>query len=113
MKNCPFCNQPLEDEVTKCLFCDKPLVVTAVAASAKEKTKWYHSTGSLIVGFFVVGPLILPAVWSNPKFDKNAKIIITVVCLLATYYVTAAVLKSFSGISKYYNVEEQILNGTF
>ena len=111
MKNCPFCNQPLEDDVTKCLFCDKPLVVAATAS--KAKAKWYHSTGSLIVGFLVVGPFILPAVWSNPNFDRNKKIIITAVCLLATYWVGAVFVKAMSGIGKYYNIEEQLLNGTF
>ncbi len=111
MKNCPYCNQPLEDEVTKCLFCDKPLIVAA--AAPKAQAKWYHSTGSLIVGFFVVGPFILPAVWSNPKFDKNKKIIITVACLLVTYWMASACIKAMSGIGQYYNIEEKILNGTF
>ena len=54
MKKCPFCGEDIEENLTRCPFCDKTIgEVTA------KKMKWYHRTSSLVVGFLVVGPLIL------------------------------------------------------
>ena len=49
-----------------------------------EKCKWYFKGSTLIVAFFVVGPLILPAVWLNPHFSRRKKIVFTVLCIAFT-----------------------------
>ena len=95
--NCPFCQNPLEKGISECPFCGKVVNVFAV-----KKTKWYHSTTSLIAGFLLVGPFILPAVWINPRFSKKTKMIITLLCLFITYLMTKFFIKSVQTISEYY-----------
>ena len=94
---CPFCQNPIEAEISECPFCGK-----VVSPPAAKKTKWYHSTTSLIAGFLLVGPFILPAVWINPRFSKKTKMIITLLCLFITYLMTKFFIKSVQTISEYY-----------
>ena len=95
--NCPFCQNPIEAGISKCPFCGK-----VVGVSAAKKTKWYHSTNSLIAGFLLVGPFILPAIWINPRFSKKTKVTITFLCVFLTYLVTKFFIKSIQTISEYY-----------
>lgn len=39
----------------------------------------------MVVAFLVAGPLMLPMVWLNPKFDLLKKAIITALVLAVTY----------------------------
>ncbi|MFH0855259.1 MAG: hypothetical protein V1869_01900 [Candidatus Omnitrophota bacterium] len=49
---------------------------------AKPKGKWYFKTASLIAGFLLVGPFVLPLIWSNPDFSGRKKIILTAVIII-------------------------------
>ena len=99
MKTCSFCAKEVFDEAKKCPFCDTPF--------GEKKVKWYFKTSSLIVGFLMVGPFVLPAVWFNPHYSQQKKIIITAVILLITFLLTLATVKAISSIGQYYG---QILN---
>ncbi|MFH0918427.1 MAG: hypothetical protein V1830_04770 [Candidatus Omnitrophota bacterium] len=70
----------------------------------QENPKWYFKTWSLVASFLCVGPFMLPLVWSNPRFSKNSKIMITVVVLVVTYIMTEFLLKSLKNISSYYQL---------
>ncbi len=71
---------------------------------AQKDPKWYFKTWPLVVAFLCVGPLMLPLVWTNPRFSKNAKLIITVVVLVITFALAELLLKSMQNIASYYRL---------
>ncbi len=71
-----------------------------------DKPKWYFQTWSLVVSFLCVGPFMLPLVWTNPRFSKNVKIVISIAVLFFTYLVSMLFFKSLTSINSYY----QLLN---
>lgn len=64
--------------------------------------KWYFKTYVLITAFLCVGPLALPLLWFNPRFNLRNKIIITVIVLTVSYYLTILTVKSLQSIAVYY-----------
>ncbi len=69
-----------------------------------QQPKWYFKTWSLVVSFLCVGPFMLPLVWSNPRFSKKLKIIITIVVVVITYILTEFLAKSLKSIISYYRL---------
>lgn len=43
----------------------------------KKKSKWYHSTTSVVIALLTLGPFALPMVWYNPRYSRIRKILIT------------------------------------
>jgi len=97
MKQCPYCNQEIQDDVKKCTFCTASLI-------SEAQIKWYFRTHVLIVGFLCVGPFILPLVWLNPHLSQKKKIVITVITLAFTYLLTVWVMRAVSSIVEYYKL---------
>lgn len=69
---------------------------------SKEKEKWYFKRSSLIVGFICVGPLILPLVWSNPRFSGKRKAIISAVVVILSLLLAVLTFNSLKSINNYY-----------
>jgi len=70
----------------------------------QNQPKWYFKTWSLVVSFLCVGPFMLPLVWTNPRFSKKSKIIITVVVVIITFIMTEYLVKSLKTIAAYYQM---------
>ena len=66
--------------------------------------KWFFKTHIIIIAFLSVGPLALPLVWFNPRFNRKTKIIISVLAIILTYYLIISVTKSLKSIIAYYRL---------
>lgn len=67
-----------------------------------DPNKWYFRTYVYVIAFLCIGPLALPLVWINPRYNIAKKIVITVVSLVVSYFIAAALVKSTESIYKYY-----------
>ena len=66
------------------------------------KIKWYQKTSMILMAFLAVGPLALPLVWVNPRYDLTKKILGTVLTLVATYILWILMKDAFERISNQY-----------
>jgi len=70
---------------------------------ADKDPKWYFQTWSLVISFIVIGPFMLPLVWTNPRFTKKAKVIISILVILFTFLLSVIVVKTFGFLNDFYN----------
>ena len=68
----------------------------------KPDVKWHSKISTLIIALLCIGPLALPLLWFNPRFNKKVKVIITALVIILTYYLTLVMVDSLKTISKYY-----------
>jgi len=69
-----------------------------------KEPKWYFKTWPLVVSFLCVGPFMLPLVWTNPRFSKKSKIIISVLVVIITIILTKFFVESLKTIGSYYRM---------
>ena len=58
-------------------------------------SRWYHGIWFvLIMLFLVLGPFGLPLLWRSPRFNRPAKITLTVILAVYTYCLFAVTAKA-------------------
>ena len=103
---CPYCQKENDELANYCQYCGKALM--------PEKTiKWYHSGFALIMSFLMFGPFMLPLVWTHPKYDKNKKILITVIIVLVVTILVVVCVGAAKNIKDYYQIFNSTINGTY
>jgi len=69
-----------------------------------NQQKWYFKTWSLVASFLCIGPFMLPLVWTNPRFSKKSKIIITISVAVITCIMTVFLAAALKTIACYYQI---------
>ncbi len=82
MKRCPFCAEEILDEAIKCKHCGEFLN----KEPEKPKAPWYANNGFIIMAILTVGPLALPLIWFNKRYNTTSKILITIIVGLFTWW---------------------------
>lgn len=68
------------------------------------KQKWYFSNYWVIIALLCAGPFALPLVWFNPRYKPAVKIIVTILLIAVTIWITK------QSIDVYRTLKQQLNN---
>ncbi|MBN1869697.1 MAG: zinc ribbon domain-containing protein [Candidatus Omnitrophica bacterium] len=104
MKKCPYCFEQIQDEAIKCRFCSEFLDGREAGDAQAKEISWYFKPSTLVLGFCLIGPLIIPLIWFHPRYSNTKKAVLTLVCIAVTILFLIPVKASMKSLGEYYRV---------
>ena len=68
-----------EVSMIKCPYCGKEF-----DENGQPKEKWYFTNYRVVIALLCFGPLALPLVWYNPRYNPRTKWIVSVLVIIIT-----------------------------
>ncbi|MDP2980937.1 MAG: hypothetical protein Q8N67_02595, partial [Candidatus Omnitrophota bacterium] len=64
----------------------------------------YFSMATFVMALLCVGPFALPLLWLNPRFTLKRKVIVSIIVVVLTYFLTVMLVKSVNSLKSYYQM---------